>query len=97
MSEKIIHDAEYYVVEVQNREKWAAEDADLDVRLAELKANACDSPDRLPLSMQTHRRTEVLDTVQSPGGRKHGPGALSTLRASVPKERGELTRPVSQV
>jgi arylsulfatase len=33
----IVHDAEYYVVEVQNREKWAAEDKDLDTRLAELK------------------------------------------------------------
>ena len=37
MADKIIHDAEYYVVEVQNKEKWAAEDADLDRRLAELK------------------------------------------------------------
>ena len=34
---KIVHDAEYYVVEVQNKEKWAAEDKDLDARLAELR------------------------------------------------------------
>ena len=36
MSDKIVHDAEYYIVEIQNREKWAAEDADLDSRLAAL-------------------------------------------------------------
>ena len=37
MADKIVHDAEHYILEVQNREKWAAEDADLDARLAELK------------------------------------------------------------
>jgi arylsulfatase len=37
MSDKIVHDAEYYILEVQNREKWAAEDKDLDARLAELR------------------------------------------------------------
>ena len=37
MSDKIVHDAEYYILEVQNREKWSAEDADLDTRLAELR------------------------------------------------------------
>jgi hypothetical protein len=37
MSDKIVHDAEYYIVELQNREKWAAEDADLEVRLAALR------------------------------------------------------------
>lgn len=33
----IVHDAEYYVLEAQNREKWATEDHDLDRRLADLK------------------------------------------------------------
>ena len=37
MADKIVHDAEYYIVEVQNREKWAAEDQNLDDRLAELR------------------------------------------------------------
>ena len=37
MSDNFVHDAEYYVVEVQNKEKWAAEDKDLDARLAELR------------------------------------------------------------
>jgi arylsulfatase len=32
----IIHDAEYYILETQNGERWAAEDAELDQRLAEL-------------------------------------------------------------
>jgi arylsulfatase len=33
----IIHDAEYYILETQNGERWAAEDAELDQRLAELR------------------------------------------------------------
>lgn len=33
----IVHDAEYYILDAQNSEKWAAEDKDLDKRLAELK------------------------------------------------------------
>jgi len=35
---EIVHDAEYYILEAQNGEKWAAEDAGLDKRLAELRA-----------------------------------------------------------
>ena len=34
---KIVHDAEYYVLEAQNGDKWAAEDGDLDKKLIELK------------------------------------------------------------
>ncbi len=34
----IVHDAEYYIIEAQNRQAWAAEDAALDQRLAELRA-----------------------------------------------------------
>ena len=34
---EIVHDAEYYILEAQNGEKWAAEDAELDTRLAELR------------------------------------------------------------
>ena len=34
---KIVHDAEYYVLEAQNGEKWAAEDKSLDARLAEFQ------------------------------------------------------------
>ncbi len=33
----IVHDAEYYVLEIQNGERWAAEDEALDNRLAELR------------------------------------------------------------
>ncbi len=33
----IIHDAEYYILETQNGERWAAEDAELDQKLAELR------------------------------------------------------------
>ena len=34
---KIVHDAEYYVLEAQHGEKWAGEDKELDQKLAELK------------------------------------------------------------
>lgn len=37
MTNDFVHDAEYYVVELQNRDKWAAEDADIDERLAALR------------------------------------------------------------
>lgn len=36
-ADKIVHDAEYYVLEVQNGERWAVEDKELDAKLAELK------------------------------------------------------------
>ncbi len=34
---RIVHDAEYYIIEAQNGERWAAEDEALDARLAELR------------------------------------------------------------
>jgi len=34
---KIVHDAEYYILEAQNGERWAAEDKELDKKLDELK------------------------------------------------------------
>ena len=34
---QIVHDAEYYIIEAQNGEKWASEDIELDNRLADLK------------------------------------------------------------
>lgn len=36
-ADDIVHDAEYYVLEAQNGDVWAAEDTDLQARLAELK------------------------------------------------------------
>ena len=33
----IVHDAEYYILEAQNGERWAVEDGELDARLAELR------------------------------------------------------------
>lgn len=35
--DKIIHDAEYYIIEDQNKEQWNVEDQDIDKRLADLK------------------------------------------------------------
>ncbi len=34
---KIVHDAEYYILEAQNGEQWKTEDVELDKKLAELK------------------------------------------------------------
>ncbi|MHC5144110.1 MAG: sulfatase-like hydrolase/transferase, partial [Planctomycetota bacterium] len=36
-AKEIVHDAEYYILEAQNGEKWAAEDKELDKKLAALK------------------------------------------------------------
>ena len=41
---KIIHDAEYYIVEAQNGKKWSVEDGELDKKLAELKAKHGTTP-----------------------------------------------------
>jgi len=37
-AEKIIHDAEHYILEAQFGEKWATEDKAIDIKLADLKA-----------------------------------------------------------
>ena len=34
---KIVHDAEYYILEAQNGKAWAVEDGELDRKLAELR------------------------------------------------------------
>ena len=34
---KIVHDAEYYILEAQNGQRWTAEDEALDARLASLR------------------------------------------------------------
>lgn len=36
-AEDIVHDAEFYVLQAQNGERWSSEDQNLDARLAELK------------------------------------------------------------
>ena len=36
-AQDIVHDAEYYILEAQNGERWAAEDKDLDAKLAQLR------------------------------------------------------------
>ncbi len=37
LSGKIVHDAEYYIIEAKNGKKWAVEDGELDKKLAELR------------------------------------------------------------
>ncbi len=36
-AKKIVHDAEYYILEAQNGKKWVAEDKELDAKLAQLR------------------------------------------------------------
>jgi arylsulfatase len=36
-ADRIVHDAEYYILEAQNGQRWAVEDQDLDAKLAELR------------------------------------------------------------
>lgn len=36
-AQKVVHDAEYYILEAQNGQKWAVEDGEIDKKLAELK------------------------------------------------------------
>ena len=36
-AQDMIHDAEYYILEAQNGERWAAEDKELDAKLAQLR------------------------------------------------------------
>jgi len=36
-AQDIVHDAEYYILDAQNGERWAAEDQELDAKLAELR------------------------------------------------------------
>jgi len=47
---EIIHDAEYYVLEAQNGERWAAEDKELDKRLSELQKKHGRSTEGRPTS-----------------------------------------------
>ena len=42
--DKIVHDAEYYILNAQNWDRWATEDVELDKRLAELKKEHGKSP-----------------------------------------------------
>ncbi|NOQ81990.1 MAG: sulfatase, partial [Methylophaga sp.] len=37
LAKEIVHDAEYYILEKQNGERWSVEDKDLDTRLAEFR------------------------------------------------------------
>ena len=53
--DKIVHDAEYYVLEAQNGEKWAAEDKALDQKLAELQEEARPAAQPHPHHVGRHR------------------------------------------
>ncbi|MBW2583963.1 MAG: hypothetical protein JRE36_10375, partial [Deltaproteobacteria bacterium] len=41
---KIIHDAEHYILKAQHGEKWAAEDKQIDEKLSEIRKKNGDKP-----------------------------------------------------
>ena len=38
-ADKLIHDAEHYILKAQHGERWAKEDAEIDAKLAEIREN----------------------------------------------------------
>ena len=48
-SKKIVHDAEYYILEAQNGKVWEVENGELDKKLAALKKKIRNSPQHHPL------------------------------------------------
>ena len=52
----IVHDAEYYVLEAQHGEKWAAQDKELDKKLAELSKKTRHPTEHHPHHVGRHRR-----------------------------------------
>ena len=56
---KIVHDAEYYILYEQHRERWEAEDEDLDARLAELRQKH-DTPPNIVHIMWDDMRSAML-------------------------------------
>ena len=53
--DKIVHDAEYYVIEAQHGEEWAAEDTALQAKLDELKKKHGHPPQPHPHHVGRHR------------------------------------------
>ena len=43
-ADKIVHDAEHYILEAQHGERWAAEDEELDAKLAALREKNAGKP-----------------------------------------------------
>ena len=62
---KIVHDAEYYILKAQHGKKWAAEDKEIDKKLAEIRKKNGGKPpnliyillDDIFTARQTNRRT----------------------------------------
>ena len=92
----IVHDAEYYVLEAQNGEKWRAEDQQLRARLAALRGNER----ALPVLLQWLDDTEWV-TVPPEGTSVHQAAyqaALAILTRTAPEPPTgfeEPPRPVS--
>ena len=63
---QIVHDAEYYIIEAQNGERWATEDKALDDKLAEFqKKNGGKPPNILSFSRSRRARAFVSGQIRS--------------------------------
>ena len=89
---KIVQDAEYYVLEAQNGKKWAAEDKDLDKRLAELRKKYKNPPNIIHIMWDDTAFGDVgIPAIQKVRG-------LETPRLNTMAEEGILfTRMYTEV
>jgi len=61
-SSPVMHDAEHYILEVQHRERWAAEDQAVDARLDELPFDPLEFIGfTMPKELRATLRTDGVD------------------------------------
>ena len=89
---QIVHDAEYYILDAQNGKKWAAEDKDLDKKLAELRKKYKNPPNIIHIMWDDTAFGDVgIPAIQKVRG-------LETPRLNTMAEEGILfTRMYSEV
>ena len=81
---KIVHDAEYYILDAQNGEKWAAEDKDLNKKLAELRKKYKNPPNIIHIMWDDTAYGDVgIPAIQKVRG-------LETPRLNTMAEEGIL-------
>jgi hypothetical protein len=81
---KIIHDAEYYILEAQHGEQWATQDRDLDRRLAELRQRYGAPPNIIQILFDDTPVGEVgIPFIQSSAAGRHRTSTVSRPRGST--------------
>ena len=92
----IVHDAEYYILEAQNGERWAAEDKELEKKLAELRQKNGGKPPNIVYILwddtafgavlQERFIWRVVSAVPGDHGRRSG---REGSQSSIPSRRRE--------